>query len=144
MAEFLIGILFHEPEPYRLWQAGIVEDLESSAGLFVEAKDADSALAWGEQVGQALLVHANSDPTVHWKEAGYYCWLVEDPASSVWHDRLEAFPHVSAGQMPALVQMTSTARARPTDPGDASRTGGQRRYSLKHMLSTVRRKLRGG
>ena len=112
MAEYLVGILYHEPEPYRLWQAGKIEDFESSTGLFVEAPDAASAVAWGEQVAQALLVHANDDPALDWRALGYRCWVVDDPASSDWKHCLAFFPRVAIGTMSPVEQMTSPAYER--------------------------------
>ena len=59
MAEYLVGIQYHEPEPYAQWERGVMEDYESSTGLFVEADSPEAAVAWGEQVGQALLRHVH-------------------------------------------------------------------------------------
>ncbi|HEV3258636.1 MAG TPA: hypothetical protein VG013_17305, partial [Gemmataceae bacterium] len=79
MPEYLVGIMYHEPGPFAEWDRGLIEDFESSTGLFVEADSPGAAVMWGEQVGQALLRYANRDAALDWKALGYMCWLEESP-----------------------------------------------------------------
>jgi hypothetical protein len=112
MAEYLVGIMYHEPGPFAQWNRGLIEDYESSTGLFVEAESGEAAVAWGEQVGQALLRHANGDPALDWKALGYFCWLEESARDSGWGHCLDFFQHVRVGQMPELARMTTTSYIR--------------------------------
>ncbi|MCA9096000.1 MAG: hypothetical protein KDA68_21115 [Planctomycetaceae bacterium] len=108
MMTYLIGIMFHEPEGFDLWNRGIVEDYESNTGLFVEAESEAEAIAWGEQVGTALLRDVNRDYSLDWKASGYYCYL-ENPQTTGWKHCLDFFQHVKVGQMPDLNLMTANA-----------------------------------
>ena len=49
MQTFLIGLMYHEPESWRLWNAGVISDYESSTGVFVDAQTEQDALAWGSK-----------------------------------------------------------------------------------------------
>jgi hypothetical protein len=49
MPRYLIGIMFHEPEPFAEWKRGLIEDYESNTGLFVDAGSAIEAIAWGKK-----------------------------------------------------------------------------------------------
>jgi hypothetical protein len=60
MPEFLVGICYHEPESFDLWRRGLIEDCESSTGLWVIADSSEQAIAWGRRVGEAL--HLFKDP----------------------------------------------------------------------------------
>jgi len=111
-AEYLVGIMYHEPEPLAQWNRGLIEDYESSTGLFIEADSSDAAIGWGEEVGQVLLRHANGDPTLDWRTLGYYCWLEPSPRESGWGHCLDFFQHVRVGQMPDLARMTTAAYRR--------------------------------
>ena len=71
MIEFLVGFDFHEPEPFALWNKGVIEDFESSTGIFVTAGSADEALAWGREIAQALLLKENKDESLNWAALGY-------------------------------------------------------------------------
>jgi hypothetical protein len=62
MPEYLVGFSFHEPVPYALWQRGVIEDFESSTGLWVLAGTPAVALAWAEQVAVAVHRRVNGDP----------------------------------------------------------------------------------
>jgi len=112
MPEFLIGIMFHEPEPFAQWKSGLIEDYESSVGLFVEADSLGDALSWGKRVGQALLRYVNGDENLDWDALGYYCWLEEDPLKSSWAHNLEFFQHIRIGGLPKFEQMTAASFAR--------------------------------
>jgi len=109
MNTYLIGIMFHEPESWRLWNQGIIEDYESTSGLFVKANSSEEALSWGEIVGKSLLWFVNDDPSLDWNELGYYCWIESEPESSSWSHCLSFFQTVSVGTMPDLTQMTAEA-----------------------------------
>jgi hypothetical protein len=112
MAKYLVGIMYHEPEPFAQWQRGLIEDFESTTGLLIEADSPEAAVAWGEQVGQALLRHVNDDDTLDWRALGYFCWVEESPAESPWTLCLDFFQHVRAGQWPDLERMTTAAYRR--------------------------------
>jgi hypothetical protein len=109
MLQYLVGIMFHEPEALTQWNRGLSEDYESSTGLFIFAASADDAVAWGEKVGQALLRHLNQDDSLDWRAFGYFCWVEEAPATSCWSHCLEFFQRVRVGEMPNLNQMGSAA-----------------------------------
>ncbi len=107
MKTYLIGIMFHEPESFDLWNRGIIEDYESNSGLFIDAESEAEAIAWGEQVGTALLRHVNQDDSLDWK-SDYYCNL-ENPKTTAWKHCLDFFQHVRVGEMPDLNRMTAKA-----------------------------------
>jgi hypothetical protein len=109
MPEHLIGIMYHEPEPFAQWNRGLIEDYESSTGLFIEADSESDALAWGEQVGQALLRRVNQDETLDWKAFKYFCWVERSPKTSCWSHCLAFFLRVRFGEMPNLEDMGTTA-----------------------------------
>ncbi len=111
MPEYLIGICYHEPEPFALWMRGIIEDYESSTGLWVAADTSDEAVAWGERVGEALHRHINYDPNAEWS-ADYSCWLEESPSASDWAHCLDFFQRVRVGEMPSLDGMGTEAYVR--------------------------------
>jgi len=111
MSEFLIGFTYHEPEPFAQWQRGLIEDYESSTGLWVTGDTPEEAVAWGEQVAQALHWLVNSDPCADWARA-YSCWLEESPATSAWAHCLDFFRRVRVGEMPPLDQMGTEAYSR--------------------------------
>lgn len=112
MPEYLLCIVYHEPESFAAWNRGLVEDYESTTGLFVIAESSDEAIAWGEEVGRALLQYANNDTTLDWKGFGYSCWVEESPQASGWSHCLGFFQHVRAGRWPDLAQMTTAAYKR--------------------------------
>lgn len=111
MTEYLVGICFHEPGPFSLWRRGLIEDYESSTGLWVKADSPDDAVSWGEKVGEALHRKVNNDPNTEWR-GHYSCWLEDSPASSGWAHCLNFFQHVRVGEMPQLDQMTTEAYVR--------------------------------
>jgi hypothetical protein len=109
---YLVGFTFHEPEGWDLFQRGIVEDGESSTGLFVEAETPEAALEWAAHVASALLKHVNSDPSLDGEALGDRCWIEEDPERSSWSHCLAFFQRVKAGEMPELSEMGTEAYAR--------------------------------
>ncbi|WP_211471555.1 hypothetical protein [Collimonas humicola] len=114
MTTYLIGMLYHEPETWALFQQGIVEDCESSTGIFVDAKSTDEAKAWAEIVAEALLRKSNDDDMLDWKGLGYTCWLEENPDNSDWRHCLSFFQTVRVGEWPNLDAMGSSSYSRWT------------------------------
>ena len=112
MSLYLIGFAFHEPEPFADWSRGLIEDYESSTGLFVEADSPAEAIAWGEEVAQALLRQVNQDDSLVWNEFAYPCWVEESPTTSCWSRCLDFFLRVRVGEMPNLEQMGTAAYCR--------------------------------
>ena len=108
MTQFLIGICFHEPEPFARWRRGLIADYESSTGLWVVADTPEQAVAWAERVGEALHRVVNNDPLADWASE-YCCWLEESPAESGWAHCLDFFQCVRVGEMPALERMSTEA-----------------------------------
>ncbi|WP_244134837.1 hypothetical protein [Burkholderia gladioli] len=47
--EFLVIFQYHEPEPRQLFERGVVEDYESTTGVFIVADSADDALIGARQ-----------------------------------------------------------------------------------------------
>ena len=92
--EYLIGIMYHETDSYNLWEKGIIEDYESSSGVFIMAPNIDKALSWAENIGQKILVELNNDTSLNWKEMGYKVWCLDKPDSSYWSHCLHKFPKV--------------------------------------------------
>lgn len=91
MNKFLVGFTYHEPERWALLQKGIIEDCESSTGIYVAASTAGEAIAWAERIAEELLRASNSDPKLDWKSLGYECWAVDDPSDSDWSHCLAFF-----------------------------------------------------
>ena len=112
MPEYLVGFGYHEPEPYALWQRGVIEDFESSTGLWVTADTAAEAIAWAEQVAAALHQKVNGNPAADWAGSGYFCWVEESPARSGWAHCLGFFQRVRVGEMPPLERMGTEAYLR--------------------------------
>lgn len=123
MPQYLIGMMFHEPEPFAQWNRGLIEDYESSTGLFIEAPSAPEVIAWGEQVAQALLRRVNYDDSLDWKSFGYFCWLEESPETSCWNHCLDFFLRVRVSQMPDLEQMGTAAYVRWQEKQSAPTNG---------------------
>ena len=109
MKTYLVGILYHEPEPWALYQKGIIEDYESSTGLFITAGTESEALAWGEHVAEKLLQKVNHDNSLNWKNLGYQCWIEADPENSHWRHCLSFFQTINAGQLPKIEGMGTEA-----------------------------------
>ena len=129
MPEYLVGFSYHEPGPYALWQRGVIEDFESSEGLWVTADTPAEAVAWGERVGEALHRRVNGDPAADWAGAGHFAWVEESPAASGWGHCLGFFQRVRAGEMPPLDRMGTEAYSRwleqrHAEPGAAADGGG--------------------
>ncbi len=92
-----------------LYQKGVVEDCESSTGIFIDAPSPEAAVGWGEKVAEALLCKANADETLDWKSLGYYCWIEENPSGSNWKHCLSFFQHIKTGEWPNFEAMGTPA-----------------------------------
>ena len=109
MRTYLVGLMYHDPESWALWNRGVIEDYESTTGVFVEAESEEQALNWSGVIAEALLRHVTGDPSLTSAQFGYECWIVPDPRESCWSHCLDFFQHVGCGQMPDLESMTSAA-----------------------------------
>ena len=106
---YLVGFCYHEPGANKMAQSGLMEDYESSTGVFIDAPSADEALAWGETVAEALFRHIHGDASLDWKAAGYFAWIEESPQTGSWKHCLGFFPRVAIGQMPDFERMNGDA-----------------------------------
>ena len=106
---YLVGITFHEPEAFAAWNRGVIEDCESSTGVFIDAVSREEALEWGEAIGKALLRFVNGNDELDWKGFGYFAWIEDTPEAGSWKHCLDFFPRVATGTMPDLSRMTSAA-----------------------------------
>lgn len=109
LTTYLVGIMFHEPEPFALWNRGVIEDYESSTGIFIDAASRDEAIAWGEIIGQAVLRKLNSNDGLDWKGFGYSAWIEDSIQESGWSHCLTFFQRVKVGEMPDLSKMSADA-----------------------------------
>jgi len=109
LPEFLVGLMYHDTQSYALWNKGIIEDYESTAGIFIQAETDLEALKWGRVIAGELLRHVTRDPSLTCAQFGYECWIEPEPKNSSWRHCLDFFQHVTVGQMPVLDSMTSDA-----------------------------------
>ena len=77
--EYLVIFQYHEPERRELFERGLIENYESSSGVFIETRSAEDALIWCEVIAQELLRRANDDRSLDWKRLGYSCWIESAP-----------------------------------------------------------------
>ncbi len=119
MPGYLVGFSYHEPEPYALWQQGVIEDYESSTGLWVTADTLAEAVARGERIAEALHQRVNGDPEADWSGAGHFCWVEEIPAECGWAHCLAFFQRVRVGEVPPLDRMGTEAYIRWQEQGRA-------------------------
>ncbi len=98
--EYLVGFLYHEPATWNLFNAGIVNEYELRSAAFISATDEQSALEWGETIGEKVLHDLNNNTELNWKKLGYYAWIVKDPTNSIWKDVLDVLPKVAVGDIP--------------------------------------------
>jgi hypothetical protein len=107
--EYLVIFQYHEPEPRQLFERGLIEDYESTTGVFIKAASAEEALVWGEAIAQELLLRCNGDGSLDWKDFGYSCWIEANPDKSSWRHCLDFFQHVQVREMPNTEAMGTSA-----------------------------------
>jgi hypothetical protein len=108
MNEYLVGIVYHEPKSYELWRKGVIEDYESSTGIFIYAESDEMALSWGEVIASALFKLVNPTEIKTWKEFGYDCWI-EDEEHSNWKQSFGFFQRVKYEELPIMELMGTDA-----------------------------------
>lgn len=89
--EYLVIFQYHEPEPLQLFERGVIEDYESTTGVFITAASEEEALNWCKAIAQALLCHCNDDRSLDWTRFGHSCWIEPDPGKSTWGHCLDFF-----------------------------------------------------
>jgi len=99
--------MFHEPEAWELWNKGIIEDYESTTGIYISANNLPEAIEWAENVGQELLCFVNNDNSLNWKELEYECWHEASIQDSGWSHCLGYFQHIKVGEIPKFQDMTA-------------------------------------
>ena len=52
MKYFLIGLMYHYPEEYKLWKSGHIEVYEASTGIYISAFNATEAIKWGRIIAK--------------------------------------------------------------------------------------------
>ena len=109
MNEYLIGLMYHYPQEYELWEKGIIEDYEASTGIYITASNAEQALAWSREIAKALLNYANGTESLTLEQFQHECWLIPNPELNSWSHCLGFFQHVNVNQMPNLKEMTTDA-----------------------------------
>jgi len=107
--EYLGMFQYHEPESRRLFERGVIEDYESTTGVFITANSAEEALIWCNAIAQEVLWHCNDDRSLDWKQSGYSCWIESDLETSSWSHCLGFFQHVLVGEMPNVDAMGTDA-----------------------------------
>ncbi|AYY96282.1 hypothetical protein EGY19_01680 [Burkholderia multivorans] len=110
--EYLVIFQYHEPEPLQLFERGVIEDYESTTGVFITAASEEEALKWCKAIAQALLCHCNDDRSLDWTRFGHSCWIEPDPGKSTWGHCLDFFQHVQVGEMPDVDAMSTAAYTR--------------------------------
>jgi hypothetical protein len=110
LTTYLVGIMYHEPELFALWNRGIIEDYESSTGIFIDAASKEEAIAWGGVIGQAMFRMLNADESLDWKGFGYFAWVEESVGQARWSHCLASFQHINVGEMPDLNKMSRLPR----------------------------------
>ncbi len=109
---YLVIFQYHEPISREQFADGVIEDFESTTGVFIEANSAEAALTWCKSVAQELLCRCNRNSFLNWESFGYSCWIEPQPEKSPWSHCLSFFPHVRAGEFPNVDAMTSAAYLR--------------------------------
>ncbi|WP_258002361.1 hypothetical protein [Burkholderia sp. WAC0059] len=87
----------------------MIEDYESTTGVFIEAEAVEDALAWCEAIAQELLRRCNDDRSLDWSRLGYSCWIEPNPEKSFWGHCLDFFQHVQTNEMPNIDAMDTAA-----------------------------------
>ena len=108
MNKYLVGMVYHEPDNYSLWMNGVIEDYESSTGIFIYADNESDAIMWGERIAEKLFVKCNPDEVSSWKSFSYDCWI-ENMENSSWSHAFDFFQRVNFGVMPDFDLMGTEA-----------------------------------
>lgn len=101
-------MVYHEPDSYALWKKGVIEDYESSTGIFIYADSESDAINWGEKIAEQLFIMRNPDEPNSWKSFSYDCWI-EDEDGSGWSHAFDFFQKVKFGEMPDFGLMGTEA-----------------------------------
>jgi len=109
MKKYLVGIMYHDPKSWELWNAGIVEDYESITGIFILADTEDSAILWASYIADKLFIKTNPNENKSWKSFGYTCWIEHDLQKSYWTHCFDFFQCVKVNEMPNLDLMGTDA-----------------------------------
>ena len=112
MKEYLVGLMYHEPKSYQMWLDGVMEDYESSTGIFIEANSEGDALKWSESIASKLFQQLNPKEDKEWKEFKYSNWVESDPTSCAWNHCLDFFQRVRVGELPDFSKMGTGAYSR--------------------------------
>lgn len=112
LKKYLVGIVYHDPESWKIWKSGIIEDYESSTGVFIIASSEQDAIQWGEKVAERLFRTVNPDESNTWKSFGYHCWIEHDWNNSGWKHCLDFFQCVNVNEMPNIEMMGTDAYVR--------------------------------
>ena len=115
MDKYLVGISYHEPETYKLWKKGLIEDYESSTGIFINANSRNEAIAWGKKIGERLFQKENPKEIKNWNSFGHFCWIEEDWNKSGWKHCFDFLQTVNIGIYPDFDKMGSKAYANWVD-----------------------------
>lgn len=109
MKDYLVGLMYHEPKAYQMWLEGLMEDYESSTGIYIKASSEKEALDWSISIAEQLFQHLNPNEDKKWKYFDYSNWIESEPANSGWNHCLEFFQRVKVGQLPDFSKMEADA-----------------------------------
>lgn len=74
--KYLYSFGYQTPNQHRLSRSLWFED-EDSAGIFIEADDPESALAWGEEVSERFIKILFGDDRISWRGMDFYRGITE-------------------------------------------------------------------
>ena len=109
MTKYLVRISYHEPETYKMWENGIIEDYESLTGIFIQSDSKEEAISWAEKISHKLFKMENPNETEDWKSFGHFCWIENNLDKCGWLHCLDFFQDVKVGQFPDYEGMGSAA-----------------------------------
>jgi hypothetical protein len=92
-----------------MWSNGVIEDFESSTGIFIQSDSEEEAISWAEKIGDKLFKKENPNETKDWKSFGHFCWIENDWNKSNWSHCLDFFQNVQVGQFPDFDNMGTKA-----------------------------------
>jgi hypothetical protein len=101
-----------------MWENGVIEDYESSTGIFIQSDSEEDALSWAENIGDRLFKKENPNETKDWKSFGHFCWIENDWNNSGWSHCLDFFQNIEVGQFPDFENMGTTAYKQWIDSGE--------------------------